>query len=523
MPKKMKLEIEPELNENLWGGDVLGRKRYADFLTKYIVRKVNPRENEYYPFCIALDAKWGFGKTFFIQNWAKQITADGVHSVFTFDAWKADYQTDPLIAFMASFSEAMNKQINKLSIDKKIKIKIQEKIKEGIRTARSAILPVGKVVALGVVKKISGVAFDEVYGLVKGEGYEDVNFDEIEGGAVEQLDRALEKYFEDDLKQQANRNSLFIGFKKSIYEALELLQNDGGMKLPLIIFVDEIDRCRPSFSLELLEVLKHVFDIPGVCFVIATNLSELSHAVGALYGSSFNGRGYLQRFFNAEYTLPPPDGEVYAQALMNEFFSGVPQNLYLGLPMGGFKDQKISSDFPMAFSWVSECFNLDLRSQRKVMEIIDAVLVSVDPKYPVHILWLTILVVLRLKNPDFFELISRSEVLPDKLTELWGEVTTNDKKKEFITPRDSIYLNQSPVFNSVYLRMVFLTYYKLSWQDIRKLKDTSNTAQPNIYDYPDSISKKIEEEVPNSYPSNSIQNASIRSYYELIQYAGHLA
>lgn len=522
MSGKKKTEIEAQLNETLWAGDVLGRKQYADFLTKYIVKKTGPTEDICRPFCIALDAKWGCGKTFFIQNWANQITADGIHPVFIFDAWKADYQSDPLVAFMASFSDAINQQISKLAISNKLKIKIQKKLKDGVGLARSAILPVGKAIALGAVKKFTGVALDEVYGLIQDKGFESIDVDDIEGSTADQLDKALEKYFDEELKNQTNRNTLFESFKNSIYEALKLLQTEGGMNLPLIIFVDEIDRCRPTFSIELLEVLKHVFDIPGVCFVIATNMSELSHAVGAVYGSSFDGRGYLQRFFDAEYTLPPPDREIYAEVLIKEFFSGALQNLYLGLPERGFKDQQVSSDFPMAFSWVSECFDLDLRSQRKAMEIIDAVLPSVNAKHPIHILWLSILVVIKLKNPEFFDLISRSEVLPERLAELWGQSVVHDEKKEFIVPGDSFHANQSPVVNSIQLRTVFMAYHKLSWQDILKVKRASNTAQRNIYDYPDSISRKIEEEAPNSYPSNSIQGASIRSYYELIQYAGHL-
>lgn len=44
---------------NGWIGDVLQRKKYADFLTQYLVAKKDP-------FVININAPWGSGKTFFI-------------------------------------------------------------------------------------------------------------------------------------------------------------------------------------------------------------------------------------------------------------------------------------------------------------------------------------------------------------------------------------------------------------------------------------------------------------------------
>src|SRR5690606_33038946 len=40
---------------------------------------------------------------------------------------------------------------------------------------------------------------------------------------------------------------------------------------PLFIFIDELDRCRPLFALELLEALKHLFSIEGIVFVLGLN------------------------------------------------------------------------------------------------------------------------------------------------------------------------------------------------------------------------------------------------------------
>ena len=52
---------------------------------------------------------------------------------------------------------------------------------------------------------------------------------------------------------------------------------------PLIVMIDELDRCRPSFAVEFLETAKHLFAVDQVVFVLAVNRKELAHAVKALY------------------------------------------------------------------------------------------------------------------------------------------------------------------------------------------------------------------------------------------------
>ena len=39
--------------------------------------------------------------------------------------------------------------------------------------------------------------------------------------------------------------------------------------------IDELDRCRPTFALDVLEKIKHIFDVPGVFFVAALNKKRL--------------------------------------------------------------------------------------------------------------------------------------------------------------------------------------------------------------------------------------------------------
>ena len=85
---------------------------------------------------------------------------------------------------------------------------------------------------------------------------------------------------------------------------------------PLVIMIDELDRCRPSYAIELLEVAKHLFAVDNVVFVLAVNRAELVHSVKALYGSGFDAEGYLRRFFDLDFQLPEPDRKRFVSDLL---------------------------------------------------------------------------------------------------------------------------------------------------------------------------------------------------------------
>jgi len=94
---------------------------------------------------------------------------------------------------------------------------------------------------------------------------------------------------------------------------------------PLVVMIDELDRCRPTYAIELLEIAKHLFSVPGIIFVLAVNRSELEHSVKAIYGGEFDGIGYLHRFFDIDFRLPKPNrkrfiSEVLHSTEIHEYF-----------------------------------------------------------------------------------------------------------------------------------------------------------------------------------------------------------
>ena len=81
----------------------------------------------------------------------------------------------------------------------------------------------------------------------------------------------------------------------------------------MVVFVDELDRCSPSFAIQLLERVKHFFEIKGVIFVFSVNVKELQHTIKKFYGEQFDATKYLSRFFSISVSIHKVDRDRFLE------------------------------------------------------------------------------------------------------------------------------------------------------------------------------------------------------------------
>lgn len=93
-------------------------------------------------------------------------------------------------------------------------------------------------------------------------------------------------------------NKIKEEFNKTIDEYLKI----NGLK-KLIIILDELDRCRPDYAVNMLESIKHFYNNDKLIFIISTDLIQLSHTIKKFYGNYYDSDLYLQRFFDRIITL----------------------------------------------------------------------------------------------------------------------------------------------------------------------------------------------------------------------------
>lgn len=72
-----------------------------------------------------------------------------------------------------------------------------------------------------------------------------------------------------------------------------------------VIFIDELDRCRPEFAIKVLEQTKTLFQQENIVVVYSTDITQLAHSLQGVYGPRFEGRKYLERFYDKRLELNP--------------------------------------------------------------------------------------------------------------------------------------------------------------------------------------------------------------------------
>lgn len=86
----------------------------------------------------------------------------------------------------------------------------------------------------------------------------------------------------------------------------ELIKNYlPGIANRAVIFIDELDRCRPEFAIKVLEQTKTLFQQENIVAVYSTDITQLAHSLQGVYGPSFEGRKYLERFYDKRLELNP--------------------------------------------------------------------------------------------------------------------------------------------------------------------------------------------------------------------------
>lgn len=271
-----------EEREPSWETDLLGRKDAAHQLERLIANAPGP-------YVIAMTSEWGSGKTFFLKAWEKDLLARKRPCVY-FNAWETDHAGDPLLALTGCITESL----------KKNKFIAPRRLNKLAKTASNIFAKSPKFfcrAAVGVVDKATG------------GGLADVK-DEI----LDTMDLGTDLF----LKNNKRRADFVEQLETIAAEASEKAQKlpvdptNGTHHFPLFVMIDELDRCRPSYVIELLENIKHLFGVHGVVFLLAIDQAQILGIIQHTFGlCSLDDRDarrdYLRKFIDVFWQLPEPD------------------------------------------------------------------------------------------------------------------------------------------------------------------------------------------------------------------------
>ena len=277
-----------------WTGDALDRKEFGQHIIATLQRRFEVRKKTGVgSFILNLDAAWGEGKTYFLTNLAADLRQQG-HAVAMVNAWEDDRGDDPLTTVVAAIEEALSPFIPAKSNAGKI-----------LDAAKASLGPMAVEASKQLGKHLfrlgTGISIDRMLDVAKATNYERDEDAANEAGEA-MFDKAVEAVVGERVKNHRDAKRAVVDFKRKL-EAV-LVELDSTIALPMFVMIDELDRCRPSYAIEMLEDMKHIFEIEGVVFVVATDGEQLGHAIQGIYGTNFDSHRYLRRFFDRVAIFP---------------------------------------------------------------------------------------------------------------------------------------------------------------------------------------------------------------------------
>lgn len=375
--------------------DALERRPVVEFLTG-LTQRLNG------PFVMALDAPWGSGKTTLVRMLMADLQGKGFQCTY-FNAWKVDYVTDPLVALVSSIDridlgteEANNVFRSHLKTVKKVTTLV----------AKRGLMAATKALTLGALD------LDKEYEAAASEFSADAVGDIVD--AFNQESQLLEK------------------FRAELELAVEQLPV-AGKEPTLVFFIDELDRCRPTFAIELLERIKHLFDIPNIVFVLSIDKQQLEASTAAVYGAAINAPEYLRRFIDLEYGIPAAQSKLFTESLIKRF----------GLEpvFAERRSSEIAHDrknFVEFFTILANALGLSLRARERCITRLRVVMDQTPSNHYLEPILVALLIVLRSNKPDLFTKVISGDAPAETVMEY---LTSLPNGEEFRTGRHSIVIH----------------------------------------------------------------------------------
>lgn len=300
----------------------------------------NEKSNVY-----SIAAPFGIGKTFFCEGLKAYLAEKGFPCI-GYNVWEVDFYEDPLTPLICEITENLHQRFETDDTTKELLNKLTFFGKAII----SAIKIEAKIPLLGSIT--------------------------IDGDkGMKRCEKAVQAAQNKDICNN------YREYRQAVQDFKNCLAQIAKHNNPLVIIIDELDRCRPDYAVKVLETIKHFFDIDGLCFVLSMDEGQLKNSVQQLYGP-LNFAEYMRKFVNYSFALPTPDSEKYIKYLSEAYkleqqlqkFTQIKHSLQRN------KDcHEVANIMTSLFSAYTCLFNFSLRAQNQVMQRLILFINSLTP------------------------------------------------------------------------------------------------------------------------------------------------
>ncbi len=376
--------------------DALGREDFG----KSLLKLVSISSDE---LVISLDGKWGEGKTSFVKMWQGLLVENRIPNIYI-DAFKHDYSDDAFIAIAGAITAYIEEHEKKNGA-------IAEKFKNRAMIVWRKLLPL----------TINAIARTFGLGIINSSNIEEIEKfkDELAKGGSTVVDALISEKLGSYKKDLEDIDS-FKTVLSELSGSINSKQGNQQKSSPLVIIVDELDRCRPTYALDIMEKIKHLFSVENVVFVLVMNRDQLEESVKSVYGQNIDAHTYLQKFINIETTLPKDisrqDGDNDIAKYNKVLFDSYKE-------VGGLGDKKILESLKV----LAEYFDLSLRGLEKVytnLAVFYAMLPDNHSVNPPSIL--SFLAIIKVIKPSVYKKLLHKEI---SYEELYKNIRLLDKRE----------------------------------------------------------------------------------------------
>ncbi len=421
--------------DNPFSNCKLNRQQYAKVLSEIV-------ENYSDGFVLAINNVWGTGKTTFVKMWQQHLKNAGYKTIY-FNAWENDFNSNPLVALMSELKPLTTGRIDEEKVFK-------------------SVLEKGAVLTKNILPALTKALIKRYVGDV----------DDI-GTVIENTAKSATEILEDEIKEYSDKKKTILEFRNELEKFVKTIESNK----PLIFIIDELDRCRPTYAVEVLEQLKHFFTVNGIVFVLSIDKRHLSSSIKGFYGSNeIDTEEYLRRFIDLEYSIPKPLNKVFCEYLFEyysfgEFFYSIEKREYPGLQNDG-------EYLLIMAELLFDKTNPTLRQQEKVFGLTRLILKSFKPNQHTFSHLLFILVYIKIVRNEFYKSIEEMKLTVQELCDDFVDIIPLQIRNEYS-------------FNVMYVVALLLVLYN-------NAKDKENRIQLVTDDKSENVTTPIKLKYLNS-------------------------